>query len=172
MNTLYNSSCTLHLFKLSYRTHWPLFSSDEHPVQFLLYTPSTFSYTGITGGLPLFRPTSCIISLVQSICLSSQWALSLSLSLSHTHKHTHTHTRLSDLFHTRFSYSNFESFGLSFVPLIQGISQTFVQISVVCESSTLSIVSVDGPRAPRIAGCMSFKVARIRNRRQETPYGM
>jgi len=36
MNTLYNSSCTLHLFKLSHTTHWPLFSSDEHPVKFLL----------------------------------------------------------------------------------------------------------------------------------------
>jgi len=88
---------------------------------------------------------------------------------------THTHTNTQDsltFFQSWFSLLNFESFGLSLGSIIQGISQTTVQLSVLCESSTFSTASVDGPRVPRIAGCRNFKVARIRNRRQKTPYGM
>jgi hypothetical protein len=133
MKTLYNSSCTIHLFQLS--------------------------HDRLTADLSLFRRTSCTISVAQSICLSSVWALTL------THK-------TSDHMQTRFSLSNSESSGLSFGPFIQRISQTSVQLSVLCESSTLSTVSADGPRAPRIAGCRNFRVARIRNRRQETQYVM
>jgi hypothetical protein len=159
MDTLYYFSSKLHLFKLSHTRLTDLFQ---------------------------FRWISCTICVAQLICFSSHKPDSLLISpssdghpvqfLMHNPSvcalNELSHTRLSDLSQTRFSFSNSETFGLPFGPLIQGISQTFVQLSVLCESSTLSTVSVDGTCVPRIAGCMNFKVTRIRNLRQKTPYEM